>query len=102
MKASPFVHSRTCINRIRLEFKGKSTVILSRPEKPVLIESDWNLKPSKTAPFLTTPRSINRIRLEFKVFPVVKNPFTYFRINRIRLEFKVIIKYFLLKYGLMY
>ena len=57
----------TCINRIRLEFKGDCGYIA----------------------FLND-NGINRIRLEFKVCDRVALLFSMISINRIRLEFKVV------------
>ena len=54
------------INRIRLEFKGRSLSPAFWNAFPVLIESDWNLKgiPVRFSNMMT--KCINRIRLEFK------------------------------------
>ena len=54
------------INRIRLEFKGYNLMINLLNIQSVLIESDWNLKPSVPLSFWPV-LCINRIRLEFKV-----------------------------------
>ena len=55
----------TGINRIRLEFKGRSCFTLLNAIL-VLIESDWNLKSVDTPFIKICLHSINRIRLEFK------------------------------------
>ena len=76
------------INRIRLEFKGRSLSPAFWNAFPVLIESDWNLKHIIDIVVNAAPVSINRIRLEFKVMKVIGAAATVYRINRIRLEFK--------------
>ena len=55
-----------CINRIRLEFKVVCTSFLNRIFMIVLIESDWNLKSCQFIFHDKGYSRINRIRLEFK------------------------------------
>ena len=102
-----------CINRIRLEFKGRSinNIIYKRWRSinrirlefkgiergsrywcwtGVLIESDWNLKHINTGTYLICFPCINRIRLEFKGHQdEATHDDASEGINRIRLEFKV-------------
>ena len=84
--SSRVVTERSCINRIRLEFKGCRLLLLSNRSR-VLIESDWNLK-SYQPPLQLDAAGINRIRLEFKAHGPCCIVIRYRRINRIRLEFK--------------
>ena len=84
----PYKSLRISINRIRLEFKGKTDYIRSVSGISVLIESDWNLKFFILQFLLMYRAGINRIRLEFKVVKCRYSSLLAFRINRIRLEFK--------------
>ena len=98
----------TSINRIRLEFKARSSYETTK-RVWVLIESDWNLKYIQEINFCKPTQvliesdwnlkyvawlhyiyqiCINRIRLEFKVHKICPPFIGPIRINRIRLEFK--------------